>query len=292
MAENIMRRVYHNVTNLSACVSVFFHAQVVGMLFLPDFSPHLSLLAVNIETNVSVTIPLTNVILGLVRVSLRFHVRHLTHLQPNFIKCIIQQNCLYIVHQMPSCVCLVFRCDIRALPWGDSPRKTDGLFLDEPVLVRPSEAMLADLRPVPCQLLSPAGLAALYVKYPEWYADPTTTTVMFQPDIFTTFTPSQTSDLVLLGEVRSARPSPFCTASGNYMLLWLDQGMEEEHDGHPKLHLVHFVKDPVSIQVRPLEMPFFVDAQLDGIHSMAVDDHLGVVYLSHERGYIFAVPYA
>ena len=195
---------------------------------------------------------------------------------------------------MPSCVCLVFRCDIGALPWGDSSGKTDGRSLDGPVMIRPSEAVSADLRSVSCQLLSPTGLVALYLKYPEWYADPTTTTVMFQPDVFTTFTPSQTPGLVLLGEARGFRPSAFCTASGNYMLLCLDQGTDEahEHGGHPKLHLVRFVKDPVSIQVRPLEMPFFIDAQLDGIHSMAVDDHLGVVYLSHERGYIFAVPYA
>jgi hypothetical protein len=68
-------------------------------------------------------------------------------------------------------------------------------------------------------------------------------------------------------------------------------------DTHPQLHLVHFVKDlpaASSIRVRRLTIPFFIESELisDKIYSVAVDDHLGVVYLTHERGYIFAVPFA
>ena len=204
----------------------------------------------------------------------------------------MQNNCLHIVQQSLSCECYVFHCDIGTLPWGDSSGKTEGRLIGDPDAITILEAMTEDLEPVPCQLLSSAGLVNLYLKYPDGYGYPITTTVMFQPDVFTTFIGYEMPSLELTGEVRPTRPSVFCTASGNYMLLWLDQEVQEEDVQHPKLHLVRFVKDPVSIQVRPLEMPFFVDAQLDGIHSMAVDDHLGVVYLSHERGYIFAVPYA
>jgi hypothetical protein len=152
-----------------------------------------------------------------------------------------------------------------------------------------------DLRPIQHQLLSPQGLAGLFITYPRSYSDPPTTTILFQPSLFTYFNPSSTSRLVLPGEVRLYRPQPFSTPSGNYMLLCVDASLEEfcqDKDVASKLHLVHFTNEPPSLEVRQLEMPFFINPEMDSIHSMAVDDHLGVVYLAHDEGYIFSVPFA
>jgi hypothetical protein len=129
------------------------------------------------------------------------------------------------------------------------------------------------------------------------YANPTTTTIIFQPDIFTSFRSTDTLRLVFPGEVHRTHSHGFSTYSGNYLLLCISsQDEQDDYMQYPDLtlHLVHFVKDPPSIQVRQLTMPHSVESELSffRIHSMAVDDHLGVVYLTHKDGCIFAVPFA
>jgi myo-inositol-hexaphosphate 3-phosphohydrolase len=72
----------------------------------------------------------------------------------------------------------------------------------------------------------------------------------------------------------------------------MDQSLEAKN---PQLNLIHFVKGPpASIQVRQLPIPSSIrsELELDEIHSIAVDDHLGVLYLANQDGFIFAVPFA
>jgi hypothetical protein len=133
-------------------------------------------------------------------------------------------------------------------------------------------------------------MMAVYLQFPHSYSDQTTTAITFRPN-----TPLVSAvHLVLPGEMRQSRPAGYTTASGNYLLVCTNS-VTAEGTLRDDLHLIRFVKDPVAqIQARRLTMPFFIQSEFadERIPSVAVDDHLGVVYLSHERGYIFAIPFA
>jgi hypothetical protein len=105
--------------------------------------------------------------------------------------------------------------------------------------------------------------------------------------------------------VHPPHPYSFSTDSGNYLLLCTEPTNNDDHDDddeieedvyvQPEFHLVHFMKGPpASITVRQLKMPDFIESELlqNRIQSMIVDDHLGVVYLTCEGGYISTIPFA
>jgi len=72
------------------------------------------------------------------------------------------------------------------------------------------------------------------------------------------------------------------------MVLVMDcAGDADSGDISTKLQLIQFAKDPPAMHVGML---FFID--LNEVHSIALDGHFGVVYLSHLQGFIFAVPFA
>lgn len=64
----------------------------------------------------------------------------------------------------------------------------------------------------------------------------------------------------------------------------------EGENPEPILSLLHFQDEPRSVQAHELELPFYIT--LDQIYAIALDERLGVVYLSHVSGYLFAIPYA
>jgi hypothetical protein len=148
------------------------------------------------------------------------------------------------------------------------------------------------------QLASALGLSIVALKFPAGYSDSVTTKVWSLPlfcqnHSLTSSTSGDTSVCVSLNaEIRpSLLRAAFLigfTPSGAYMVLLTDH--TDNADIFVQLHLVHLIRDPPSIQIRPLELPFFIDP--GAIFSIAIDDHRGVVLLSDFRGYIFSVPYA
>jgi hypothetical protein len=77
--------------------------------------------------------------------------------------------------------------------------------------------------------------------------------------------------------------------SGNYLLVCISAAVLHDEDlerENLQIYLIRFVKGPpASIQARRLPIPWFID-------SIALDDHLGVLYLTSLRGFVFAVPFA
>ena len=108
------------------------------------------------------------------------------------------------------------------------------------------------------------------------------------------------TDILLEGRVGSYHHnipvrSPWLVSSspsGAYTVIALDLtgNVSDESDMFAILQLLHFTNDPPNIQPCQLELPFFID--LNDICSIALDERRGIVYLSHARGYLFAVPYA
>jgi hypothetical protein len=209
----------------------------------------------------------------------------------------VQGSYAYIgVQRQESCACHFYPCDISA-PWDNS--NIDGPLNHTPAVTFELSDSVPDtyLRyPTPCQILQPVGLTAVHATIPDTFAIPATIHILFQPDIYTAFRPSSdTLRLVLPGEAREE--NVFSTHSGNCILVCILTAPQDEslEGANPQLHIIRFAKGPpASIRVRRLPIPVFVESELeaDKICSMAVDDHLGVLYMTNEQGFIFGVPYA
>jgi len=80
------------------------------------------------------------------------------------------------------------------------------------------------------------------------------------------------------------------TQSGNYKAVIVVEDVPEPRS-RAALHLLRFEGDleSPSVQDRPLELPSSID--LLKIYSIAIDDRRGVIYLSHESGQLFTIPY-
>ena len=209
--------------------------------------------------------------------------------------CYVQASNVYLVTRSPQFQCsYVYYCSRDFIPYGSTNGSPDGRCVRiEHLTIQIPEELSEDTGVVttPYRVWSPTALTGGYVRYPSSYAEPITTTFCFQPTCATFGQEPLNTHLTLVGEACSSEPSLFFTPSGNYMVLVMDcAGDADSGDISTKLQLVQFAKDPPAIHIRQLEMPFFID--LNEIHSIALDDHLGVVYLSHLRGFIFAVPFA
>jgi len=87
------------------------------------------------------------------------------------------------------------------------------------------------------------------------------------------------------------------TQSGNYkaIIIHHNHKFSDLHNARPltSLHLLQFNGDLESPSVhnrdRRLELPSYID--LFDIHSIAIDERRGVIYLSNGFGHLFTVPY-
>jgi hypothetical protein len=150
-------------------------------------------------------------------------------------------------------------------------------------------------------MLRPVGFTTVHTTIPDTIDVPATTNFLFHPDIFTSFHASDTLRLVLPGEACESDTDPpggFSTYSGNYLLVCISTAVLHDEDlerENLQIYLIRFVKGPpASIQARRLPIPVFIESELESenIDSIALDDHLGVLYLTSLRGFIFAVPFA
>jgi hypothetical protein len=273
-------RLVYERTISGRCFAVFVNAEIVGAVyaeasvFLGVLSSQLSMLAVNMTTNATVTIPVD------------------FELDPLSIYCYIRDDdSLSLVSRSLSAHHL-YHCTNDVLPYGVTQGNAHGRFVcDVNLVLKPDDdppdepgAMLNW-----CPVWSPVGLVAGCVRYPSWYAVPVASDFWFHPAVTVSGTAPVTARLTLVGEVRPLQPNLFFTPSGHYMVVFVNE--VDGEDISTKIQLVHFVRDPVvAIRVCQPEIPFFVD--MNEIHSIALDDHLGVIYISYLRGYIFAVPFA
>jgi hypothetical protein len=207
----------------------------------------------------------------------------------------VQGSYVYIGVRRESCTSHLYRCDIST-PWDNN--NTHERFNDSP------SATFEVLDPLPDgytrhgifgQILRPVGFTTLHATIPDTSAVPAIINILFHPDIFTAFRASDTLHLLLTGTVCNADAHEFSTHSGNYLLVYISSAEEDQslQGKNPQLNLIHFVKGPpASIQVRRLPISIQSELESDDTHSIAVDDHLGVLYLADQDGFIHAVPFA
>jgi len=77
--------------------------------------------------------------------------------------------------------------------------------------------------------------------------------------------------------------------SGTYSVVVMKR-MTDGVDLTFTLLLLQYDMKTSKIQTRQLDLPFYIN--LNKIYSVAIEERYGVVYLSHTRGHLFAVPYA
>jgi hypothetical protein len=210
------------------------------------------------------------------------------YLQPRRMHCYMGEQSVYLVTRMKNSVRYIYRCDADVLPYEDTRGKLEGRFVRHLELTIDEWTGGPGAVTLPFAVWSPTGLTDSMVKYPSSYSEPITTTFWFHPAVSPNTAQPASARLTFVGELRSFRPFPFFTPSGNYMVYCCD--VHDVGDITRKLYLAHFTKDPPAIQVMQLDIPFFIG--LDDIDSVAVDDHKGVVFLCHTQGCIFAVPFA
>lgn len=197
---------------------------------------------------------------------------------------------------METCICRLYVCDIST-PWDND--NVDGRFNPSPFATFDTvpETIRFFTYPLRCQVLHPVGLAVINATIANVNLDQPTIHILFHPDIFTSFHPSDTLQMVLRGQPHEKEPNVFSTHAGNFILVCITSSSDDNslEGTKTRLHTIRFVKGPpASIQVRRLPVPFFIMSKLeaDQIHSIAFDDHLGVLYLTSTRGIIYAVPFA
>ncbi|KAG6910114.1 hypothetical protein DXG01_013168 [Tephrocybe rancida] len=66
--------------------------------------------------------------------------------------------------------------------------------------------------------------------------------------------------------------------------------MTDDNGGDWQLYLLQRVLRPPNIHVRILDVPHYIN--LDQIYALAIEERHGVIYLTHERGYVFSIPYS
>jgi hypothetical protein len=211
----------------------------------------------------------------------------------------MQGGYLYVAVHQESSNCDFYRCDIST-PWDND--NTDGRFNHVPIASFQLIDRIPDyllVYPPETPLLRPVGLTSVHVMAHDDAREeiPATTYILFHPDIYTAFHPSDTVRLLLPHEPRRHNPHEFSTLSGNYLLYCISAASQDDPmvGKNPQITLIQFVRGPLaSIRVRQLPIPHVIWSELeaDEINSIAFDDHLGVLYLTNEKGYIFAVPFA
>lgn len=144
--------------------------------------------------------------------------------------------------------------------------------------------------------LSPRGLHANFTLYHDVSQLTFTTLISFHP---INGLPSPRSDsvseLILNGPIAKhplSALSPWLIASsssGMYTAVILDMSYTSSPDGH-QLYLVRFAHDPPGITSCQLTVPFYIN--LEQIYSLGMDERCGVLYLSHFKGHLFALPFA
>ncbi|RDB15202.1 hypothetical protein Hypma_004821 [Hypsizygus marmoreus] len=196
----------------------------------------------------------------------------------------------------------IYRCPIEVLPLDEDTAIEDG------ATIQGNLVQIAALHAVdpedtfydyetPDLKWSPRGLHAFFVLY-NISSQVIETHPCFWP-IDHTYPPSpdQVQRLATMsfeGTVAAyfeSRTSPWLVAtsqSGTYAAVVVNR--EVGPNALPTLFLIEYDSDPLKIESRQLELPFFIN--LDQIYAIAIDESLGVIYLSHALGHLFAVPYA
>ncbi|KAF8073379.1 hypothetical protein FPV67DRAFT_1477570 [Lyophyllum atratum] len=202
----------------------------------------------------------------------------------------------------------VYRCPLDALPWDEGSYWEDGPSIDveggvvlAAVIATPED----DEWHAPEAKWSPLGFHALYlqqvVQREDWDTHSTYMQACFwssdktQPHAaqagpsHTVATPGIYGKLGSYHGSDGSPPLLGSSPSGSYSTLVIDR-FEDLVDQAKSLHLIIYDSKAPHIQMRPLDLPFYID--LEQIYSVAIDERYGVIYLSHIRGHLFTLPYA
>jgi len=209
----------------------------------------------------------------------------------------------------------IYRCLFDVLPCGQATGWEDGALVDNTPFTRATSAFIPDdpltyypdydedsgTRRVDVQW-SPQGFNAMFnvcVNGDEVRAPRACTHIFFVPtaSLYPSTSPQAGSPIIvekkLEGSIYSKDYSSYLfasTQSGNYKaLITVDNAPEPR--SRAALHLLQFDGDSESPSVhdRQLELPSYID--LLEVYAIAMDERRGVIYLSHESGHLFTIPY-
>jgi len=201
----------------------------------------------------------------------------------------------------------IYRCSLDALPCGQATGWEDGAFVDGNPFTREFSAFIPtqsfeyeiDRRMVDAHL-SPQGLHLIFITHvgDEIKKFEPYTHIVFVPNaLLHPPTPQARSPIILEklldGKIYSNDYSAHLfasTQSGNYKAVITVDDFTEDLSS-PALYLLKFDGDleSPSVQARRLELLSCID--LLKIYAIAIDDRRGVIYLSHETGCLFTIPY-
>lgn len=223
-----------------------------------------------------------------------------------------------VVHETPFIIASshvlgvyeVYCCSLDGLSFVESSEREDGASIDiEGAVVLVNQIIACGNEQwgapeVKCQL-SPRGFHTLYVFQDDLTEERNVDTAITRaylwpwggqpPHSIAAGLDRRVARTEMNGEVVSypgSHNSPWLSdtsPSGTYSLVVVKQ-VTDGVDLAFRLLLLQYDSESPNIKTRELDVPFYIN--LDDIYSVAIEERYGVIYLSHTRGHLFALPYA